>query len=158
MLTAGRFSTKWRDFVSTFSQYTRRKEQARRLVFLHLCFCIRGMRNQEMRQQKKKKKGPRRGGACATRATCELRTCCHGDEPTRSWSARGTSALRRQPDHAGYCENAPTLGKLRQKVRNRMVLTYNDVGHAPKCPQIGVLLNNRATKLAAFLLYKFGVR
>ena len=39
-----------------------------------------------------------------------------------------------------------------------MVLTYNDVGHTPKCPQIGVLLNNRATKLAAFLLYKFGVK
>ena len=58
----------------------------------------------------------------------------------------------------GYCEYAPTLGKLRQNVGNRMVLTYNDVGHTPKCPQIGVLLNNRATKLAAFLLYKFGVR
>ena len=39
-----------------------------------------------------------------------------------------------------------------------MVLTYDDVGHTPKCPQIGVLLNNRATKLAEFLLYKFGVK
>ena len=39
-----------------------------------------------------------------------------------------------------------------------MVLTYNEIGHTPKCPQIGVLLNNRATKLAAFLLYKFGVK
>ena len=34
----------------------------------------------------------------------------------------------------------------------------NDVGHTPKCPKIGVLLNNRATKFAAFLLPKFGVR
>ena len=37
-----------------------------------------------------------------------------------------------------------------------MVLTYNDIGHTPKCPQIGVLLNNRATKFAAFLLFNFG--
>ena len=51
-----------------------------------------------------------------------------------------------------------TLGKLRQNVGNRMVLTYNDVGHTPKCPQIGVLLNNRVTNLPSFLLYKFGVR
>ena len=32
---------------------------------------------------------------------------------------------------------APTLGKLRQNVGNRMVLTYNDVGHTrahPKMP------------------------
>ena len=37
----------------------------------------------------------------------------------------------------GYCEYAPTLGKLRQNVGNRMVLTYNDVGHTrahPKMP------------------------
>ena len=40
--------------------------------------------------------------------TRSLKPPCHGDEPTRSWSARGTSALRRQPDHAGYCEYAPT--------------------------------------------------
>ena len=51
-----------------------------------------------------------------------------------------------------------TLGKLRQNAGNRMVLTYNDVGRNPKCPQIGVLLNKRATKRAAFLLHKFGVR
>ena len=31
--------------------------------------------------------------------TRSLKPPCHGDEPTRSWSARGTSALRRQPDH-----------------------------------------------------------
>ena len=37
-------------------------------------------------------------------------------------------------------------------------MTLGTPGHNPKCPQIGVLLNNRATKLAAFLLYKFGVR
>ena len=69
--------------------------------------------------------------------TRSLKPPCHGDEPTRSWSARGTSALRRQPDHAGYCEYAPTLGKLRQNVGNRMVMTYNDVGHTrahPKMP------------------------
>ena len=56
----------------------------------------------------------------------------------------------------GYCDTLRALGKLRQNVGNRMVLTYNDVGHTLKCPQIGVLLNNRATKLAAFLLYKVG--
>ena len=37
-------------------------------------------------------------------------------------------------------------------------MTLGTPGHTPKCPQIGVLLNNRATKLTAFLLYKFGVR
>ena len=37
-------------------------------------------------------------------------------------------------------------------------MTLGTPGHTPKCPQIGVLLNNRAMKLAAFLLYKFGVR
>ena len=37
----------------------------------------------------------------------------------------------------GSCEYAPTLGKLRQNVGKRMVLTYNDVGHTrahPKMP------------------------
>ena len=67
-------------------------------------------------------------------------------------------AEHRHYDHAGYCDTLRTLGKLRQNVGNRMVLTYNDAGYTPKCPQIGVLLNNRATKLAAFLLYKFGVK
>ena len=51
-----------------------------------------------------------------------------------------------------------TQGKLQQNVRNRMVLTYNDGGSNRKCPQIGVLLNKRATKRAPFLLFKFRVR
>ena len=58
----------------------------------------------------------------------------------------------------GTVSTIRTLSKLRQNVGNRMVLTYNDAGHTPKCPQIEVLLNNRATKLAAFLLSNFGVR
>ena len=58
----------------------------------------------------------------------------------------------------GTVSTLRTLGKLQQNVGNRMVLTYNDVGHNPKRPQIGVLLNKRATKHAPFLLYKFGVR
>ena len=58
----------------------------------------------------------------------------------------------------GTVSTLRTLDKLQQNVGNRMVLTYNDVGHNPKRPQIGVLLNNRATKHAPFLLYKLGVR
>ena len=77
--------------------------------------------------------------------------------PWRSTDAIMISAEHRHYDHAGYCDTLRTLGKLRQNVGNRMVLTYNDAGHTPKCPQIGVLLNNRAAKLAAFLLYKWDV-
>ena len=58
----------------------------------------------------------------------------------------------------GTVNTLRTLNKLRQNFRNRVVLTYNDVGHTSKSPQIGVLLNNKATKVAAFQLYKFGVR
>ena len=68
-------------------------------------------------------------------------------------------------EHRHYDGSLTTQGTVSTLLRsasfdktsgNRMVLTYNDVGHTPKCPQIGVLLNNRATKLAAFLLYRFG--
>ena len=48
--------------------------------------------------------------------------------------------------------------EVQRHLGNRMVLTYNNVGHNLKRPQIGVLLNKRATKHAPFLLYKFGVR
>ena len=58
----------------------------------------------------------------------------------------------------GTVSTLRTLCKLRQNDGKWMVLTYNDVRHTPNCPQIGVLLNNRATKRAAFLLYKFGVK
>ena len=54
-----------------------------------------------------------------------------------------------------YARQASTKRRNRG---NRMVMTYNDVGKnpkRPKRPQIGVLLNKRATKHAPFLLYKW---
>ena len=46
-------------------------------------------------------------GRIACWVSRSLKPPCHGDRPTRSWSAHVTSALRRQRDHAGYCEYAP---------------------------------------------------
>ena len=58
----------------------------------------------------------------------------------------------------GYWEYVPYTQQASTKRHdgNRMVLTYNDVGYTPKCPQIRVLLNNRATKRAEFLLINSG--
>ena len=93
-------------------------------------------------------------GGMASRVSRSLKPRCQGDQPT--WftiSARNIGTTT-----AGYCEYAPYARQASKKVGNRMVLTYNDVGHNPKCPQIGVSLNKRATKRAPFLLHKFGVR
>ena len=94
-------------------------------------------------------------GRMACWVSRSLKPPCYGDQPTRSWSAHDGSVTTQ-----GTVSTLHTPGKLWQNVqnaRNRMVLTYNDVGHTPKCPQIGVLLHNRATKVTAFLLHKFGV-
>ena len=94
--------------------------------------------------------------------TRSLKPPCHGDEPTRSYDQRA--------EHRHYDGSLTTQGTVSTLLRSASfdetsgierfwrTMTLGTPGHTPKCPQIGVLLNNRATKLAAFLLYKFGVR
>ena len=79
------------------------------MTFCELFFAgpIRGMRNQETRQPKKK--SPRRGGACATRATCELRAWrkCKINKNSKE------SIMRRV-----QCWNQPIWGIFKHSVMN----------------------------------------